>query len=82
MKPVQKSKSKAAASKKQFKKVKINMDNLDASFETVHRTNMSKDAAMQRRAAKIVKSGLKAQVPSKEVVEQTGDDLAKMLKDF
>lgn len=80
MKPVQKNKGKVTATKKKFKKV--NVDSLDASFEAVHRTKMSKDAAVQRRAAKIVKTGSKARVPSKEVVERTGDDLSKMLKDF
>lgn len=43
---------------------------------------MTKSAAVERKAARIVQTKAKLTVPSKETLKQTSVDLANLLKDF
>lgn len=64
------------------KSVKVDLNSLNDSFSELHRTKMTKNAAEARKAAKIIPVKDKLVVPSRETVNRTSDDLAKLLQDF
>ncbi len=64
------------------RRVKVDLNSLNASFSEVHRTKMTKTAAEARKAAKLVPVKAKISVPSKEAVSKTSQDLENLLKDF
>lgn len=67
-------------SNKTSKKVDINK--LNESFNEVHRTRMTKNAAEARKTCKIVPVKGKLVVPSRETVNETSDEIANLLKNF
>ena len=62
--------------------LKVDINSLNESFNEVHRTKMTKSAVEARAAARIVPVKGKVAIPSRETVNQTSEDLSKLLKDF
>ena len=77
-----KTKTKTMKISKPKNKTTINVESLDASFTQIQQTKMTKIAAQQRKAARMVPMGEKLVVPSRETVARTGDELAQLLKYF
>lgn len=56
---------------------KIDLTALDTSFSELHQTKLT-----QRKASKILQVPSKLKVPSREIVNKTGEDLSRLLEDF
>lgn len=64
------------------KSSKLDLNKLDSSFSEIQMTKMTKIAAEQRKAARIIPTKAKLLVPTGETLEKTSEDLANLLKDF
>lgn len=61
---------------------RLDLEDLNTSFTQIQQTRMTKVAAENRKAAKLVSVKPKISVPNRETVHKTTDDLANLLKDF
>ena len=66
------------------KKIEIDMNSLDKSFSELHQTKMTKSSVdeAKRKNSKILKVPEKQSVPSREIVNKTGEDLSRLLENF
>lgn len=63
---------------------KIDMTSLDNSFLELHQTKMTKSSVEEakKKSSKILKVPVKLNVPSREIVNKTGEDLSRLLENF
>lgn len=77
-------KSKNPKNQLQYKKIDLNA--LNTSFSELQQTKLTKSSVEEARrkasTSKIIQVQAKLEVPSREIICKTSDDLSKLLKDF